>query len=129
MIISEECVNNLLKKINVRKACGPDEICGCTLRYCADQLTSVLHHIFQRSLNCSQVPDLWKSSVINPVPNNSSPKQLNDFRPAALTPLCMKVFEKIMKNMIISHMEGEHRPTPVCLPGLERHRGHQAFYP
>ncbi len=106
MVITQECVNNLLKRVNVRKASGPDGICGRTLKYCADQLSSVLHHIFQMSLNCSLVPDLWKSSITIPVPKNSSPKQLNDFRPVALTSLCMKVFEKVVKNIITSHMEG-----------------------
>ena len=56
IVISQECVRDLLKRVNIRKAPGPDHICGSTLHYCADQLSSVLHHIFQRSLDSYQIP-------------------------------------------------------------------------
>ncbi|KAF7640904.1 hypothetical protein LDENG_00006430, partial [Lucifuga dentata] len=89
-----------LKHVDIRKAPGPDQICGPTLRHCADQLGEVFHHLFQRSMDCSQIPLIWKTSSIIPVPKMTRPTKLNDFRPVALTSLIMKIFEKIIKNIM-----------------------------
>ncbi|KAF7641063.1 hypothetical protein LDENG_00296740, partial [Lucifuga dentata] len=85
--ISQECVVDLLKHVDIRKAPGPDQIYGPTLRHCADQLGEVLHHLFQRSMDCSQIPLIWKTSSIILVPKMTRPTKLNDFRPVALTSL------------------------------------------
>ncbi len=106
IIIEQEHVRNLLKRVSIRTAPGPDLICGRTLRYCADQLCSVLQYIFQMSFECNQIPGMWKSSTVIPIPKTSNPKQLSDFRPVALTSLIMKIFEKILKVLVMSSIEG-----------------------
>ncbi len=47
-------------------------------------------------------PPPLKKSIIIPVPKNSKPSCLNDYRPVALTSTVMKVFERILKNHICS---------------------------
>ncbi len=47
-------------------------------------------------------PPPLKKSVIIPVPTNSKPSYLNDYRPVALTSTVMKVFERLLKNHICS---------------------------
>lgn len=46
-----------------------------------------------------------------PVPKSSRPKLLNDFRPVALTSVVMKVFEKIIRNVVM--VEIEHQLDPM----------------
>ncbi len=41
-------------------------------------------------------------SLMLPVPKNSKPSCLNDYRPVALTSIVMKVFERLLKNHICS---------------------------
>ncbi len=89
---SEDDVRRELKRVNVRKAAGPDGITGCVLRSCADQLAGLFTSIFNESLATSVVPTSFKKSVIIPVPKNSKPSCLNDYRPVALTSTVMKVF-------------------------------------
>ncbi len=48
------------------------------------------------------VPTSFKKSIIIPVPKNSKPSCLNDYRPVALTSTVMKVFERPLKNHICS---------------------------
>ncbi len=96
--LSEDEVRRELKRVNVRKAAGPDGITGRVLRSCADQLAS----IFNESLATSVVPTSFKKSVIIPVPKNSKPSCLNDYCPVALTSTGMKVFERLLKNHICS---------------------------
>ncbi len=72
------------------------------LRSCADQLAGLFTSIFNESLATSVVPTSFKKSVIIPVPKNSKPSCLNDYRPVALTSTVMKVFERLLKKHICS---------------------------
>ncbi len=99
---SEDDVRRELKRVNVRKAAGPDGITGRVLRSCADQLAGLFTSIFNESLATSVVPTSFKKSVIIPVPKNSKPSCLNDYRPVALTSTVMKVFERLLKKHICS---------------------------
>ncbi len=100
--LSEDKVRRELKRVNVRKAAGPDVITGRVLRSCADQLAGLFTSIFNESLATSVVPTSFKKYVIIPVPKNSKPSCLNDYCPVALTSTVMKVFERLLKNHICS---------------------------
>ncbi len=102
IIVSEDEVRRELKRVNVRKAAGLDGITGRVLRSCADQLAGLFTSIFNESLATSVVPTSFKKSVIIPVPKNSRPSCLNDYRPVALTSTVIKVFERLLKNHICS---------------------------
>ncbi len=110
--VSEDEVRRELKRVNVRKAAGPDGINGRVLRSCADQLAGLFTSIFNESLATSVVPTPFKKSVIIPVPKNSKPSCLNDYRPVALTSTVMKVFERLLKKHICSSI-------PVTLDPLQ----------
>ncbi len=83
--VSEDEVRRALKRVNVRKAAGPDGITGRVLRSCADQLAGLFTSIFNESLATSVVPTSFKKSIIIPVPKINKPSCLNDYRPVALT--------------------------------------------
>ncbi len=99
---SEDDVRRELRRVNVRKAAGPDGITGRVLRSCADQLAGLFTSIFNESLATSVVPTSFKKNVIIPVPKNSKPSCLNDYCPVALTSTVMKVFERLLKKHICS---------------------------
>ncbi len=113
--VSEDKAQRELKRVNVRKAAGPDGITGRVLRSCADQLAGLFTSIFNESLATSVVPTSFKKSVIIPVPKNSKPSCRNDYRPVALTSTVMKVFERLLKNHICSSipatLDSLHRPN------------------
>ncbi len=100
--VSEDDVRRELRRVNVRKAAGPDGITGRILRSCADQLAGLFTSIFNESHATSVFPTPFKKSVIIPVPKNSKPSCLNDYRPVALTSTVMKVFERLLKKHICS---------------------------
>ncbi len=100
--VSEDEVRRALKRVNIRKAAGPDGITGRVLRSCADQLAGLFTSIFNESLATSVVPTSFKKSIIIPVPKNNKPSCLNDYRPVALTSIVMKVFVRLAKSHISS---------------------------
>ncbi len=62
--MSENEVRRELKRVNVRKAAGPDGITGCVLRSCADQLAGLFTSIFNESFATSVVPTSFKKIII-----------------------------------------------------------------
>ncbi|TWW54569.1 RNA-directed DNA polymerase from mobile element jockey [Takifugu flavidus] len=89
-------VRKALKKNRARKATGPDGISSRLLKSCADQLCGIFSHTFNLSLRLGRVPQLWKTSCIVPVPKTPHPKELNSYRPVALTSHLMKTLERLI---------------------------------
>ena len=102
--LTEHEVRRSFKKVNIRKAAGPDGIPGRVLKVCADQLAPVFTDIFNLSLEQSVIPTCLKRSTIVPVPKKSTPACLNDYRPVALTSIAMKCFEGLVKGYICSSL-------------------------
>ena len=97
-------VRRTLRRVNTRKAAGPDNIPGRLLKECADQLAGVLTDIFNTSLKQAVVPSCLKTATIIPVPKKPTISSLNDYRPVALTPIMMKCFERLVKDHITSKL-------------------------
>ena len=93
-------VRRLLENQNPKKAAGPDGVSGACLRGCAEQLAPVFTSIFNHSLQQARVPTCFKASVIVPVPKKAKVTTLNDYRPVALTSIVMKVFEKLVLQVL-----------------------------
>ncbi|TWW73456.1 hypothetical protein D4764_15G0008500 [Takifugu flavidus] len=60
-------VRRTLRKVNIRKAVGPDNIPGKVLKECADQMAGVLTDIFNSSLHQAVVPSCFKTATIIPL--------------------------------------------------------------
>ncbi|KAK1803808.1 hypothetical protein P4O66_003735 [Electrophorus voltai] len=110
LIITESDVRRVFKRVNTRKAAGPDGICWRVLKACADQLALVFTDIFNLSLTLGIVPSSFKHSTIFPVPKKPRPSSLNDYRPVALTSVVMKCFEKLVRDFITSSLPASMDP-------------------
>ncbi|KAK3530809.1 hypothetical protein QTP70_002839 [Hemibagrus guttatus] len=103
-IISEHDVRQAFRRVNTRKAAGPDGITGRVLKACANQLAPVFTEIFNLSLEQSMIPTCFKQSTIVPVHKKSQPACLNNYRPVALTSVMMKCFERLIRDFITSSL-------------------------
>ncbi|KAK3541242.1 hypothetical protein QTP86_016911 [Hemibagrus guttatus] len=99
-IISEHDVRRAFRRVNTRKAAGPDGISGRVLRACADQLAPVFTEIFNLSLTQLVIHTCFKESIIGPVPKETYPASLNNYRPVALTSVVMKCLERMVRDFI-----------------------------
>ncbi len=102
LTLSVADVTRSFKRVNIRKAVGPDGIPGRVLKACAFQLAGVFTDIFNLSLSLSVVPSCFKKSTIVPIPKKNKITCLNDWRPVALTPIFSKCFEKLVREHICS---------------------------
>lgn len=87
-------------RLNPRKAAGPDKVCPRLLKTCADELGEPLRYLFDLSLRLGRAPTLWKTSCLVPVPKKPHPKDLNDYRPIALTSHIMKTMERLVLHLL-----------------------------
>ncbi len=85
-----------LRRLCTSKAAGPDGVCPRLLKACALELGDPLQHIYNLSMRVGRVPVQWKTSCIVPVPKRPHPKELNDFRPVALTSHVIKTMERLL---------------------------------
>ena len=108
--ISEEEVKKSFQNLNTRSACGPDNVSGLVLKKCSSSLSPVFAKLFQKSLDSGQVPVIWKTSSLVPVPKNRNPKEKNDYRPVALTSIAFKCLERIVLRQLLSESSPHHDP-------------------
>ncbi len=95
-------VTRSFKRVNIRKAVGPDGIPGHVLKACAFQLAGVFTDMFNLSLSLSVVPSCLKKSILVPILKKNKITCLNEWRPVALTPIFSKCFEKLVRDYICS---------------------------
>ncbi|KAK3540975.1 hypothetical protein QTP86_007696 [Hemibagrus guttatus] len=103
-IISEHNMRKAFRRVNTRKAAGPDDITGQVLMACANQLAPVFTEIFNLSLEQSMIPECFKQSTIVPVTKKPQPACLNDYSSVALTSVVMKCFKRLIKDFITSSL-------------------------
>lgn len=90
-----------LLKLNPSKATGPDNISARILREFAFEFAGPVANLFNSSLVSGIVPDIWKAANITPVPKESAPRSLSDFRPTLLTPCLSKVLEEFVACWVL----------------------------
>ncbi|KAK3508179.1 hypothetical protein QTP70_015962 [Hemibagrus guttatus] len=101
LTIKEEEVNRLFKRLNTRKATGPDSVSPSLLKHCANQLSPVFTDIFNTSLETCHVPaSLQDLSHWSQSPKKTKITGLNDYRPVALTSVVMKSFERLVLSYL-----------------------------
>ena len=95
-------VRRLLTNINSNKAQGPDGIHGKILKNCAVGLAFPLTCIFRASYNSGHIPEEWKLANVVPIFKKGDKSNVENYRPISLTCLVMKVFERIVKEKLLS---------------------------
>ena len=114
VVIEEWEVKSVFTRVKARKACGPDGVKPRVLKVCASQLSFIFSYIMNWTLCQHNIPSIWKTSEILPIPKRPI-KELNDYRPVALTSVVMKCLEKLVLKRIKSVFFGNPRSVSVCL--------------
>ena len=95
-------IRQILKNINVNKSPGPDGIHGKVLKNCRESLVYPLSQIFRVSYNIGQIPAEWKLGNVVPIHKKGPKADVENYRPISLTSLVMKVFERIVKDELMT---------------------------
>jgi len=60
IIVTKKGVEKILKGLNITKAKGPDNIHPRVLKELASELSEVMAHFFQQSIDMGSIPSEWK---------------------------------------------------------------------
>ena len=99
-------VRKVVMNLDLPKASGPDCIPVVVLKNCEPELFYILAELFNKCLEESCFPDCWKVSSVIPIFKNIGEKSTaKNCRPVSLLSVVSKVFEKLVNNRIVDHLE------------------------
>ena len=99
-------VNKVIANLDSSKASGPDCIPVVVLKNCEPELSYILAKLFNKCLKESCFPDCWKVSSVVPVFKNVGERSTaKNYRSVSLLSVVSKVFEKLVNNRIVDHIE------------------------
>ena len=85
---------------------GPNCIPVMVLKDCESELCYILAELFNNCLKESYFPDYWKNSSMVPVFKNVGEwSTTKNYRLVSLLSVVSKVFEKLVNNRIVDHLE------------------------
>ena len=104
--ITPKMVKKVITNLDSSKASGPDCIPVVVLKNCEPELSYILAKLFNTCLKESCFPDCWKVSSVVPVFKNVGEKYTaRNYRPVSLLSVVSKIFEKLVNNRIVDHLE------------------------
>ena len=99
-------VRKVVMNLDLSKASGPDCIPVAVLQNCEPELSYILAELFNKCLKKSCLPDCWESSSMVPVFKNVGERSTaKNYLPVSLLSVVSKVFEKLVNNRIVDHLE------------------------
>ena len=104
--VTSKVVKKILMNLDLSKASGPDCIPVVVPKNCEPKLSYILAELFNKCLKESCFPDCWKVSSVVPVFKNVGERfTAKNYRPVSLLSVVSKVFEKLVNNSILDHLE------------------------
>ena len=94
--ITAATVESKLKKLNIKKAQGPDSIHPQLLRETRAEIAEPLSDLFKKSLSTSEIPTPWKVGRITAIHKKGDKSQPANYRPVSLTSIVCKTMETII---------------------------------
>ena len=94
-------VYRILKKLDVSKANGPDNVSNHLLKETAPSISYSLARLFNISLQRGKFPKLWKLAHVVPVHKKESTQDPLNYRPVSLLSCISKIFEKLVFNHVM----------------------------
>ena len=104
--ITPKMVRKVVMNLDLSKPSGPDCISVVFLNKCEPELSYILAELFNKCLKESCFPDCWKVSSVVPVFKNVGERSTaKNYCPVSLLSEVSKVFEKLVNNRIVDHLE------------------------
>ena len=105
-ISTSKMVKKVITNLDSSKASDPDCIPVVVLKNCEPELSYILAKLFNKCLKESCFPDCWKvSSVVPAFKNVGERSTAKNYRPVSLLSVVSNVFEKLVNNRIVDHLE------------------------
>lgn len=101
---SPDVIMKSLKKLDITKSAGPDNIHPILLVNCANALSLPLSILYNRSLETGIFPDTWKIARVVPIHKNGKREWIVNYRPVSVLSTVSKVFESLVYSLICTQV-------------------------
>ena len=105
VLFDETTVRKKLEKLRSDKASGVDELSPRILAELKDEICRPVTEIMKSSFDTGIVPDNWRTANVRPIFKKGNRNKVENFRPVSLTSQIGKLFETIMCDSIVDHLE------------------------
>ena len=111
VFVSSKHVKKLLKNIEQKKSTGIDKIPPKLVQLSADILSTPLSNAVNNSTLKGKFPDDAKVASISPLDKHTYNKySWSKFRPVSVLNTFSKIYEKVLKNMLVEKMNDHYSP-------------------
>jgi len=87
----------------------------------AEEISYTVAELFNKSLISGEIPADWKLANVTPIFKKGKKSSVANYRPVSLTVNLCKVFESIMRDNMIKHLE-KHKLIKDSQHGFVRNR-------
>ena len=100
-------IENLINKLDIRKAYGPDNISSMVLKMFTNNVPSFLDCVVKLltiSIETSCLPLVWKKAIVSPIFKGGDRSDVNNYRPISLTCILCKLLEHVICSRMWCHI-------------------------
>ena len=112
VVFSLENITKKLQELDTSKSCGPDGVPASLLKKFHFIFAPILLIIFRKSYEIGDVPEKMKMANVSPLYKSGDKTCPSNFRPVSVTPIIAKMFEGIMYDNIVSHINNNNIMCP-----------------
>ena len=102
--ITEKDIIDAINEVNEKSSAGPDEVPAVFLKMTKEAIAKPLKILFRKSMDEGVIPDIFKLANITPIHKGGAKTKPEQYRPVSLTSHIMKIFERIIKKQLLSHL-------------------------
>ena len=103
--VTPRMVKKVITNLDLLKTSGLDCILVVVPKNCEPDLSDILAELFNKCLKECCFPDRWKVSLVPVVKNVWGRSTAKNYHPVSLFFVVSKVFEKLVNNRIVDHLE------------------------
>ena len=104
IIINDDHIISAVNEMSASSSAGPDGLPSSFLKECLPELIQPLKILFRKSLDSGDIPAILKRAAIIPVFKGGDKTCPSNYRPISLTPVLMKLLERIIRKQVISFL-------------------------
>ena len=102
--VDAEKVLKIIRLLDSNKTLGWDNLSINMIKLCDDGIIKPLSLIYEKCLITGSYPDIWKKANVLPIHKKESRQVKKNYRPISLLPICGKIFEKVMFDVLHKHL-------------------------